>query len=84
LTALDDYQFSSVHDLTKKTYIPHTVVWQRLTHSIGFAVKYLRWLSHKLNDAKSVAKVQISNKLLRITHSAEYQSWQYFITLDES
>jgi hypothetical protein len=84
LTALDDYQFSSVYDLAKKTYILHTMVWQRLTNSIGLAVKHFRWLSHKLNDLKLAARGQMLNKLLRIVYSAEYQSWQYFITLDES
>jgi hypothetical protein len=41
-------------------------------------------VSHKLNDAKLAARVQMSNEFLTIIYSAQHQGWQYFIALDES
>jgi hypothetical protein len=38
---------------------------------------------HKVNDAKLAAKVQMSNELLTILHSAEQQGWQHLVTLNE-
>jgi hypothetical protein len=56
------------------------------------AIDELYWLHceafslvlHKLKDAKLATRVQVSNELLTMLRSAEYQCWQYFITLDES
>jgi hypothetical protein len=42
-TALDEQPFSSLPKITKRTCIPITIVWWRLTNSISFVVKHLRW-----------------------------------------
>jgi hypothetical protein len=60
LAALDKDSFSSVWDLAKRTCIPSTMVWRQPTNSIGFIVKHLHWVPHKLNDTQLIAKVKIS------------------------
>jgi hypothetical protein len=72
-----------VQNLAKRTCIPQIVVWQRLTNYIGFIVKYLYLVLYKMNNIQLPTKAQMSNELLRIVRSIEYQGWQYFITLDE-
>jgi hypothetical protein len=42
-TTLDEYLFSSMHKISKRTYIAVTTVCWWLTNFIGFVVKYLRW-----------------------------------------
>jgi hypothetical protein len=51
LEALDQTQFASVRELAKPTCIPRTIVWRRLTESLGFVVKHLYWVPHSLTDA---------------------------------
>jgi hypothetical protein len=73
LTALDENLFLPMRNLAKRTCIPITLVLQWLTNSIDFVVKHLRWISHKLNDAQLVARIQMLNELLRIVYLAEHQ-----------
>jgi hypothetical protein len=84
LAALEERPFSSVRDLAKRTCILlYTIHW-RLTNSISFVVKHLRWIPRRLNEAQLAARVQISSELLRIIRSVEYYGWQYLLTFDES
>jgi hypothetical protein len=73
LAALDELPFSSVRGLAKRTCIPPTPVYRWLTNSMRFIVKHLRWVPHKLNEAQLAARIQISNELLGIVRSAQYQ-----------
>jgi DNA-binding MurR/RpiR family transcriptional regulator len=52
LEALDQTPLASVRELAKTTCIPRTTVWSRLTESLGFFVKHLRWVPHNLTDAQ--------------------------------
>jgi hypothetical protein len=45
LTALEDSPFASVRQF------PSTAVYRRLTQSLGFVLRHLRWVSHVLSDA---------------------------------
>jgi hypothetical protein len=75
LAAPEKRPFSLVRDLTKQTCIsPFTIHW-RLTNSMGFVVKHLRWTPRKLNEAQLAARIHISNELLRIIRSVEYHDW---------
>jgi hypothetical protein len=58
-------------------------VWWRLTNSIGFVVKHLRRVPHKLNDGKLAVRVQMPKELLTILHFAEHQEWPSFMGFDE-
>jgi hypothetical protein len=81
---LEKRLFSSVQDLARRTCILPSMVDQRLTNSMSFIVNHLRWILHKLNEAQSAARVQMSNELLRIVRSVQHQDWQFFLTFDES
>jgi hypothetical protein len=84
LAVLEELPLSSVRELAKRKCIPPTTVYRRLTNSMRFIVKYLRWVPHKLNEAQLATRVQMSNEMLRIVHSAQHQGWEFLLTLDES
>jgi hypothetical protein len=84
LVALEDYSFSSVRELAKLTYLPVTTVYRRLTSSLGFVVKHLRWVPHVLNYNQISARITLSRKLLTALNSIKEQGWQYLLILDES
>jgi hypothetical protein len=52
LQALDQAPFASVQELAKATCISIAAVWRRLTRSLGFVVKHLHWVLHRLTDAQ--------------------------------
>jgi hypothetical protein len=52
LEALDQTPFASLRELAKAACIPCTIVWRRLTKSLGFVVKHLHWVPHSLTDAQ--------------------------------
>jgi hypothetical protein len=74
-TAFDKQLFSSVHNISKRKYIPTATAWWRLTNSIGFVVKHLHSVPHKSNRAKLAARIQMSNELLTILYLAEHKWW---------
>jgi hypothetical protein len=41
---LEKQPFSSIHNLSKLTFIPITTVYRHLTWSLAFVVKHLRWV----------------------------------------
>jgi hypothetical protein len=52
LDALQQQPFSSVRELAKLTCIPRSTVHRHLTQTLGFVMKYLRWVPHSLTDAQ--------------------------------
>jgi hypothetical protein len=55
LAAVEELPFLSVRELTKRIYIPPTIVYRKFTNSMGFVVKHLRCVPHKLNEVQLVA-----------------------------
>jgi hypothetical protein len=51
LAALEDKPFASVRQLSRLTDFPSTTVYRRLTQSLGFVARHLRWVPHALSDA---------------------------------
>jgi hypothetical protein len=43
LATLEELPFSSVRELSKRTCTSSTIVYRRLTNSMGFVLKHLRW-----------------------------------------
>jgi hypothetical protein len=41
-----------VRELAKAMCISITIVWRRLTRSLGFVVKHLHWVPHSLTEAQ--------------------------------
>jgi hypothetical protein len=84
LDAFEQQPFSSILELAKLTCIPTTAVYRHLTQSLGFVVKYLRWVSHSLTATQKTERVTLSIELLRQLRSIEHHGWQFIITLTES
>jgi hypothetical protein len=66
LTALEDNPFASVRQLSRLTYLPSTTVYRRLTQSLGFVARHLRWVPHALSDAQKGERVNLSRRLLQM------------------
>jgi hypothetical protein len=66
LAALEDNPFASVRQLSRLTHLPLTTVYRRLTQSLGFVVRHLRWVPHALSDAQNGERVNLSRRLLRM------------------
>jgi hypothetical protein len=84
LDALDKQPFSSLQEFAKLTYIPKTAVCRHSACSLGFVVRYLRWVPHELTMIQKGQRVGLSNQLLREFRSIKHQDWQFILTLDES
>jgi transcriptional regulator of acetoin/glycerol metabolism len=48
LLAIAGHRFASVRELSRLTHLPRTTVHRRLTKSLGFRVRHLRWVPHLL------------------------------------
>jgi hypothetical protein len=74
----------SVRELAKSTCIPSITVWRRLDESLGFVIKHLHWVPHRLTEAQRQIRIDRSIELLRLLESAQANDWQIFTALDES
>jgi hypothetical protein len=84
LTALEDSPFASLRQLSWLTYLPSTTVYRRLTQSLRFMARHLRWVPHTLSNAQMVEKANLSRQLLRMLMVQRDRAWYDIITLDES
>jgi hypothetical protein len=66
LTALEDRPVLWVQQLSRLTHLPSTTVYPRVTQSLGFAARHLRWVPHALSDAQKRERVNLSRRLLRM------------------
>jgi hypothetical protein len=73
-----------VRQLSRLIHLPSTTVDRRLTQSLGFLVRHLRWVSHALSDAQKGEKVNLSGKLLLMFEVQRDRAWHDIATLDES
>jgi hypothetical protein len=64
LAALEASSFASVRQLSRLTYLPSTTVSRRLTQSLGFVARHLRWVPRALSDAQKDERVNLSGRLL--------------------
>jgi hypothetical protein len=84
LAALEDSSFASVRQLSPLTHFPSTTVYRRLTQSLGFVARHLRWVPHALLDVQKGERVNLSRRLLRILEVQRDRAWHGIVTLDES
>jgi hypothetical protein len=59
LAAREDSPFASVWQLSRLTHLPSTTVYRRLTQSLGFVARHLRWVPHALSDAQKGERVNL-------------------------
>jgi hypothetical protein len=83
LAALKDNPFASVWHLSRLTHLPSTTVYRRLTKSLGFVARHLRWVPHVLSDAQMGERINLSRRLLRMLEVQHDQAWHDIVTLDE-
>jgi hypothetical protein len=82
--ALEDRQFASVRQLSRLTHLPSTTVYRRLTQSLGFVARHLRWVPHALSDAQKGERVNLSRRLLRMFEVRRDRAWHDIVVFDES
>jgi hypothetical protein len=75
---------ASVRQLSGLTHFPSTIVYRRLTLSLGFVARHLRLVPHVLSDARKGERVNLSRRLLRMLEVQRDRAWHDIITLDES
>jgi hypothetical protein len=78
--------FASVRQLSRFTHLPSTTVYRRLTQSLGFVARHLRWVPHALSDAQKGERANLSRQLLRM-RMLEVQrdrGWHDIVTLGKS
>jgi hypothetical protein len=84
LNALADESFSSVRELAQHTCLSRTTVHRRLTCSLGFSVRRLRWVPHRLSPGQKAKSVALSRELFSMLDQEETRDWHNIIMLGES
>jgi hypothetical protein len=60
LLAVDEQPFGSIRQLARFTHLPRTTVDWCLTRLLGFQVRHLQWVPHRLSDAQKSNRVELS------------------------
>lgn len=81
---VDEEPFMSVRQIAKRTGIPKSIVFDRMTLKLGYISKHLKWIPYLLSDEQKQKRVIISNDLLKFIQKQERQGWKYFVTGDSS
>jgi hypothetical protein len=75
LATLEDNPFASVPQLSRLTHLPSATVYHRVTQSLGFVARQLRWVPHALSDAQKGERVNLSRRLLRMLEVQRDRAW---------
>jgi hypothetical protein len=83
LTALAEFPFSSVRQLSRRVCLPRSTVHahRHLTQSLRFIVRHLRWVPHFLTAEQKQIPVQMAIKLLQILSVHSTRQWHDTVTL---
>jgi hypothetical protein len=84
LLALAEQPFASVRELSRLIHLPRTTVHRRLTKSLAFRVRHLRWVPHLLSHSQKSDCLTLSQELLPMLERQKQRSWHDIVTLDES
>jgi hypothetical protein len=74
LSVLNENPFTSVRKLSRLTHLPLTTVYRRLTSSLEFTARHLRWMLHTLSDTQKAQRVTLSRQLLLTTLKSDFAS----------
>jgi hypothetical protein len=85
LTALAEFQFSSVRELLRRICFPRSTVHRHrhLTQSLRFMVQHLPWV-HFLTTEQKHIRVQMAMELLQVLSVQSTRQWHDVVTLGES
>lgn len=81
---VDEEPFLSVLQIAKRTGIPISTVFDRMTSKLGYVYKHSKWIPYLLSDEQKQNRAIISIDLLKVIQKQERQGWKYFLTGDES
>jgi hypothetical protein len=84
LTALAEFPFSSVLELSRRICLLRSTVHRHLTQSLRFTVRNLRWVPHFLTAEQKQIRVQMAIELLQVLSVQRTRQWHDIVTLDES
>jgi hypothetical protein len=84
LTALAEFPFSSVRELSRRIYLPRSTVHWHLTQSLHFTVQHLRWGPRFLTTKQKQIRVQMAIELLQVLSVQSTRQWYNIVTLDGS
>jgi hypothetical protein len=63
LQAFANEPFSFLSDLARHAYLSKTIIRLCPTGSLGFTIRYLRWVPHRLSNAQKANKKDLSKQL---------------------
>jgi hypothetical protein len=88
LTALAEFPFSSLRELSRRICLPRSTVHphphRHLTQSLRFMVRHLRWFPHVLTAEQKQIRVQMAIELFQVLSVQSTRQWHDIVTLDES
>jgi hypothetical protein len=86
LTALAEFPFSSVRELSRRICLPRLTLHRHrhLTQLLRFTVRHLRWVPHFLTAEQKQIRVNMAIKLLQVLSVQSTRQWHDIFTLDES
>jgi histone-lysine N-methyltransferase SETMAR len=80
----EDEPFASLRRIAKGIRIPKSTVYYNLVYAMGWKLKHLKWVPHRLSDTQKQSRVEKASELLTLLRSVFHQGMDYVITLDES
>jgi hypothetical protein len=88
LTGLAEFPFpfSSVNELSLRNCLPRSTVnrHRRVTQSLRFTVRHLRWVPHFLTGEQKQIRVKMAIELLQVLLVQRTRQWHHVLILDES
>jgi hypothetical protein len=66
LHALAEQPFASIRESSRLTHLAKTTVHRRLIQSLGFPVRHLRWVPHRLSHSRKLNRVTLSHESLSV------------------
>jgi hypothetical protein len=82
-SVLADAPFLPLRQIAKRVMISKSTVYRHLTSGMGWRLKRLRWVPHRLTDVEKVTRFQKTQELWAVLGSVQHHGWQYLVTLDE-
>jgi hypothetical protein len=84
LDALENEPNASIGQISDKTRIPSTTVYNILSKRPGFISRKCRFVPHVLTDTLRADRLAKSIELLQVLTRTEQINWRFILTRDES
>jgi hypothetical protein len=82
LLAPSEQPFTSIRQLSRLRHLLRSPVSRRLTQSIGFHMRHLRWVPLRLTTAQKSDRVELSRLVLSTLEIQQVRSRHNIVTLD--